>query len=75
MRVLRIARPNVVFSQEVTPRARGILQRARSWYSLGLRAATPLPPGCDYGALILTALPVLYADRTPLTATSQGGIS
>ena len=75
MRVLRSTRPNVVCFQEVTPTAWEILQNARSWYSLGLRAATPLPPGSDYGALVLTALPVLYAGRTPLPSTSQGGIA
>ena len=75
MRALRSTMPNVVCFQEVTQRIWEILQRSRSLYSIGLRAATQLPPGCDYGALILTALPVLYAERTPLPSTSQGGIS
>ena len=72
MRVLRSTRPNVVCFQEVTQRACEVLQRARTWYALGLRAATPLPPGCYYGALILAALPVLYAGRAPFPSTSQG---
>lgn len=72
---IRRTRPNVVFFQEATPRIREVPQRSRQWYDLGPRPVTPLPENCDYGALVLTALPVLHAARAPLPATSQGGIS